>query len=408
MSKYVIDEQTLITVANAYKRGKFPDIFLADNKLTPQPILYIDFVDNGTDNPYSKTDETLIEYGYEKNNKGILTPVAYTNENHVDKYFYLGKSNLLGITGTFDRWQKIETDSYGEGSHGWEINKCYVYTKPFMISLDFNDLESDLNSLIAPFENPVEVAIPSITLDTTKGDITSTTTQEAGYCKGGTQTETLGLPIMEIKENPIIPTTSEQRVVSAGYFVTEELKVAPIPEAWVKPSNTITTTSKELEGRTGESYTIPAKTYCKNDLTIKSKYTPNVTTTGGRLNISTPKGSSITYPENGQCNATGLMLSIEHGWDMSVAASCTITITEPSNHNDLIFEKIVYLPAQLIITANNYIVVSNGTASTGSITRSSYNSAINLEISTATLYSATSLNNLKPEDKPSFTLKTLI
>jgi hypothetical protein len=311
MSKYVIDEQTLITVANAYKRGKSPDVFLADNKLTPQPILYIDYVDNGTaDNLYSKVDENLIEYGYEKNNEGILTPVAYTNENHVDKYFYLGKTNLSGITGTFDQWQKIETDSYEEGSHGWEINKCYIYTKPFMLSLDFNDLESDLNSLIAPFENPVEVAIPSIALDTTKGEITSTTTQEMGYCKGGTQTETVSLPIMEPDENPIIPRTYTQKAASAGYFVTEDIKVAPIPDAWVKPTNTITTTSKTLEGRTGEFVTISGGSYVKNDYTIYSTYTPKLTLVEGDL-VFTPKGTCTTKIASGKF--TSFRLVIEPG-----------------------------------------------------------------------------------------------
>ena len=309
MSKYVIDEQTLITVANAYKRVKSPAIFLADNKLTPQPILYVDYVDNGTTNDvYSTAGKNLIEYGYEKNNEGILTPVAYSNENHIDKYFYLGASNLSGIPGTFDRWQKIETNSYGEGSHGWELNKCYAYTKPFMISLDFNDLESDWNSL---FENPVEVAVPSIALDTTTGEITSTTTQEMGYCKGGTQTETVSLPIMEPDENPIIPRTYTQKAASAGYFVTEDIKVAPIPDAWVKPTNTITTTSKTLEGRNGEFVTIFGGSYVKNDYTIRSTYTPNITSTSGKLAF-TPKGTCTTKIASGKF--TSFRLVIEPGY----------------------------------------------------------------------------------------------
>lgn len=341
MSKYVIDEQTLITIANAYKRGRSPDIFLTDNKLTPQPILYIDYVDNGTSEElYSPGTGSLIEYGYEKNNEGILTPVAYSNEDHVKKYFYLGKANLPGIPGTFDQWQKIETDSYRVGFHSWEINKCYVYTEPFMLSLDFNNLESDLNSLLAaPFENPVEVAIPSIALNTTTGKITSTTTQEEGYCKGGTQTETLSLPIMEIAQNPIIPTTSEQKVVSAGYFVTENLKVAPIPSAWVKPSNTITTTSKTLEGRTAESVKIPGGSYVKNDYTISSKYTPNITSTNGSLGF-TSNGTRTTEIATGKFTSFRLVVEpgmqgddpLDVGQFIVIAGSKTVTFNFESGY----------------------------------------------------------------------------
>ena len=80
----------------------------------------------------------------------------------------------------------------------------------------------------------VEQAVPSIYVNTTTGEITSTVTQtEAGWVKEGTKTATQQLDTQAAKT--ITPSSSAQIAVPAGKYTTGAVTIAEIPKSYIGP-----------------------------------------------------------------------------------------------------------------------------------------------------------------------------
>lgn len=86
---------------------------------------------------------------------------------------------------------------------------------------------SDGNSSISKSVSTATQATPSITVDSA-GKITASSTQSAGYVNSGTKSATKQLTTMAGKT--VTPGTSVQTVVSAGTFVTGDIKVAAVSD----------------------------------------------------------------------------------------------------------------------------------------------------------------------------------
>ncbi len=89
-----------------------------------------------------------------------------------------------------------------------------------------------------------EQAIPTISVNSNNGLITSTVTQSTGYVNGSTKSATLQLSTQAAKT--ITPSTAIQTAVTSGKYTTGVVKVSPIPSEYIVPTGTITISSNSI------------------------------------------------------------------------------------------------------------------------------------------------------------------
>lgn len=74
------------------------------------------------------------------------------------------------------------------------------------------------------------VTVNEPVVDDSTGIVLATATIVAGYVDGGTEQNTLQLPVQP--ETTITPTRNEQTAIASGYFATGNIKVAAIPNEY--------------------------------------------------------------------------------------------------------------------------------------------------------------------------------
>lgn len=125
----------------------------------------------------------------------------------------------------------------------------------YNITNELREILDTVNSLppasTGSLPGTVQQATPNITISS-NGLITASVTQSAGYVEAGTKSATKQLPTKD--GTTIIPTTSEQTIVTAGTYVTGAIKVAavsgsgsiPTPDAIETCSLTINSNRPEM------------------------------------------------------------------------------------------------------------------------------------------------------------------
>lgn len=151
--------------------------------------------------------------------------------------------------------------------------------------------------------NIVEQATPSIYVNTTTGEITSTVTQtEAGWVKEGTKTATQQLATQAAKT--VTPTEAEQTAVASGKYTTGDVVVAAVSTTYVG-SGIGRKSSSDLTAN-GATVTVPAGYYenaASKSVATTTQATPNITVNSSGL-ITASATQSAGYVSAGTKTAT--------------------------------------------------------------------------------------------------------
>lgn len=132
---------------------------------------------------------------------------------------------------------------------------------------DLQMILEDINNLpTASGGTPVEQATPSISVSSS-GLITANAVQEEGYVSAGVKSSTKQLTIQPAKT--ITPTTEEQIAVSAGTYVTGDVKVAAMI------GGDTTTGSGTGVTKTSSSYMIIPVLLAEATTTLPNRYVTN-------------------------------------------------------------------------------------------------------------------------------------
>lgn len=149
----------------------------------------------------------------------------------------------------------------------------------------------------------VEQAVPSIYVNTTTGEITSTVTQtEAGWVKEGTKTATQQLDTQAAKT--VTPTEAEQIAVEIEKYTTGEVVVAAVPTTYVG-SGISRKSSSDLTAN-GATVTAPAGYYenaASKSVATVTQATPSISVNSTGL-ITASATQSAGYVTAGTKSAT--------------------------------------------------------------------------------------------------------
>ena len=151
--------------------------------------------------------------------------------------------------------------------------------------------------------NIVEQATPSIYVNTTTGEITSTVTQtEAGWVKEGTKTATQQLATQAAKT--VTPTEAEQTAVASGKYTTGDVVVAAVPTTYVG-SGVARKSSSDLTAD-GATVNVPAGYYEKaasKSVATTTQATPSISVKRTGL-VTASVNQSAGYVSAGTISAT--------------------------------------------------------------------------------------------------------
>ena len=184
-------------------------------------------------------------------------------------------------------------------------------------------------------------ATPSISVNSSTGLITASSTQSAGYVDSGTTTKASQLLIQAAKT--VTPTKASQTAVSSGVYTTGAVTVGPIPSEYIVPSGTLSITQNGSGIDVSEYAAVnvavdgssPISLQAKTATPTESQQTVTPDTGYGGLSSVTVEaidseyvGSDVARRTNSNLTASGATVTAPAGYYASSASKSVATATQ--------------------------------------------------------------------------------
>lgn len=184
-------------------------------------------------------------------------------------------------------------------------------------------------------------ATPSISVNSSTGLITASSTQSAGYVDSGTTTKTSQLLIQAAKT--VTPTKASQTAVSSGVYTTGAVTVGPIPDEYVVPTGTLSITQNgsgiDVSGYAAVNVAVdgssPISLQAKTATPTESQQTVTPDTGYGGLSSVTVEaidseyvGSDVARRTSSNLTASGATVTAPAGYYASSASKSVATATQ--------------------------------------------------------------------------------
>ena len=187
------------------------------------------------------------------------------------------------------------------------------------------------------------IATPIVSVNTSTGLITATSTQTKGYVSSGTVSGTGQLSVQAA--TTITPTTSSQTAVAANKYTTGAITVAAIPSQYIIPTGSIEiTTNGEVDvtqyatanvAISGDAPTYQAKTNITPTESSQTIYPDSGYSGLSSVQInaisSTYVGSGITSRSSSDLSDSGATVTVPAGYYASQASKSVTTMTLPTS-----------------------------------------------------------------------------
>lgn len=184
-------------------------------------------------------------------------------------------------------------------------------------------------------------ATPSISVNSSTGLITASSTQSAGYVDSGTTTKTSQLSIQAAKT--VTPTKASQTAVSSGVYTTGAVTVGPIPDDYIVPTGTLSITQNgsgiDVSGYAAVNVAVdgssPISLQAKTATPSESQQTVTPDTGYGGLSSVTVEaidseyvGSDVARRTSSNLTASGATVTAPAGYYASSASKSVATATQ--------------------------------------------------------------------------------
>ena len=184
-------------------------------------------------------------------------------------------------------------------------------------------------------------ATPSISVNSSTGLITASSTQSAGYVDSGTTTKTSQLSIQAAKT--VTPTKASQTAVSSGVYTTGAVTVGPIPDDYIVPTGTLSITQNgsgiDVSGYAAVNVSVdgssPISLQAKTATPTESSQTVTPDTGYGGLSSVTVEaidseyvGSDVPKRTSSNLTASGATVTAPAGYYASSASKSVATATQ--------------------------------------------------------------------------------
>lgn len=184
-------------------------------------------------------------------------------------------------------------------------------------------------------------ATPSISVNSSTGLITASSTQSAGYVDSGTTTKTSQLSIQAAKT--VTPTKASQTAVSSGVYTTGAVTVGPIPDDYIVPTGTLSITQNgsgiDVSGYSAVNVSVdgssPISLQAKTATPTESQQTVTPDTGYGGLSSVTVEaidseyvGSDVARRTSSNLTVSGATVTAPAGYYASSASKSVATATQ--------------------------------------------------------------------------------